>query len=181
MTGDLSLLPSQAKFRAKRMRIKAKINNFLWVFSGVWMGLIILVVGVFLILKLVAIQTNKNYQRTLNQYKTLLNSMSINQEVRYQAKVVGKVLANRFKYGETIEMVNNLFGKEINVVNLEIKDQKNFVVAGEVINGKDMNTVEDMVKEINDGYVDDFVSARLTSVRFDLKTGWSFIMEVTSI
>jgi len=75
---DLSLLPSQAKFRAKRMRIKAKITNFLWIFSGIWMGLVILVVGIFLILKLVLNQTQKNYQKTVNQYKTLLGDMSIN-------------------------------------------------------------------------------------------------------
>jgi len=178
MSSDLNLLPSQAKFRAKRMRLRAKITNFLWIFVGVWISVVILVMGIFLILNLVASQTNKNYQKDLNQYKVLLGSMSVNQKVKYQAKVVGKVLESRFKYGDVIEQINNLFYIEVNMDNMEIKSKNDFVINGSMVNGENMDSVEETVGEINQGLVDGFESAKLNAVKFDPKFGWSFVVEV---
>ena len=105
---DLNLLPSEAKFQAERMRLKAIINNFLWIFGGVWLLLVVIVFAIGLVLQLNLNRLTNNYKKGLTQYETLIGSMAINQKVKYQAKVVAKVLADRFKYGESMEMVRNL-------------------------------------------------------------------------
>lgn len=176
---NLNLLPSRAKFRAKRLRIQARITTFLWIFVGVWLGIVILTMGAFLILSLVLKQTDKNYQSDLAQYKILLENMSVNQKVKYQAKIVGKVLESRFEYGDAIEGVSALFGDEVNVDNVQIKDKNNFIIDGSVIDGSSaVDFVEEKVDAINRGMVDGFKSATLSNISFKPDSGWLFRVEV---
>jgi len=178
MSGDINLLPSQAKFQAKQISVKSKISSFLWIFVGGWVLLIIIVMGGFLVSKLIANQVNNKYQSVFNQYKTLLNSMVVNQQVKYQAKVVSQVLAERFEYGSSIEMVKSLFSENIKIEDIGIESKEQFVLSGIVNNGKFMSEVEQIVVSINNGEMDGFSGAILKDVQ--VKSGiWTFEMEVT--
>lgn len=177
MSGGINLLPSQAKFQAKQIALKSKISSFLWVFVGGWVLLMIIVLSVFFGSKLIVNQVNKKYQSVFNQYKTLLNSMVINQQVKYQAKVVGQVLAQRFEYGSSIETVKSLFSESIKLEDIQIEARKQFILKGVVNDGKLISEVEQRIVSINNGELEDFSHAALKDIQ--VKSGvWTFEMEV---
>lgn len=177
MSGDINLLPSRAKFQAKQISLKYKINSFLWIFVGGWVLLMVIVLGGFLISKLITNQVNKKYQTVFNQYKTLLSSMVVNQQVKYQAKVVSQVLAERFEYGSSIEMVKSLFSEAIKIEDIRIESKEQFVLIGTINDGKLMSEVEERVVSINNGELEGFSKAVLKDV--EIKSGvWTFEMEV---
>jgi type II secretory pathway component PulF len=175
---DLNLLPSQAKFQAQKMHLKSLINMFLWIFGGFWVVFLIIVLGIFLICKVTLDQLTKTYEKNETQYKSLVGSMATNQKVKYQAKVVAKVLSDRFEYGDSMEMVKTLFPSQIIIENIEIKEKKQFVLTGSDPNGKNMDLVEDKIADINNESVDGFLSANLTSVNITADKGWVFKVEV---
>jgi len=175
---DLNLLPSEAKFQAERIHIKAIVNNFLWIFGGIWLLLLLIIFVVNFILQLFLNKLNNDYQKNLTQYQTLIGSMATNQKVKYQAKIVGKVLTNRFKYGESMEMVKGLFSENVIIKNLEIQEPKKFMIYGSLKDGKDLSEVESKVVDINKDLVEGFKSAKIMDVSVDAIKGWLFNMEV---
>lgn len=175
---DLNLLPSQAKFQAERMHLKMVINNFLWVFGGLW---VLLLVGIFLfkfVLNLNLSSLDKNYKKVLGQYESLMENMSLNQKIKYQAKIVAKVLSDRFEYGNSMELVSGLFSEGIIIENLEVVESKKFQIEGRAVSGENMDEVEDRVTEINSGLVDGVVLAEIKDVVVDSVKGWRFVVEV---
>ena len=178
MSENINLLPSRAKFQAKRMALKLKIGYFSWIFGGVWLVLLLVILGGFYVSQFVLSQVNKKYQTTLGQYKTLVGSMVVNQQVKYQAKVVGQILEGRFEYGDSIEAVKSLFTDKVNIEDIQIEGKKQFVLSGSVEDGNYMGEVEEKLKSINGGGMEQFSGAVLKDV--DLDSGvWKFKMEVT--
>lgn len=178
MNNDINLLPSQAKFQAKRIALKSKITSFLWVFGGGWVLFLIIILGGFFVSQLVLSQVNKKYQTGLTQYKNLLGSMVVNQQVKYQAKVVGQVLAERFEYGSSIEMVKSLFSQNIKIEDVQIEGKKQFVLIGTTNDGNHVSEIEEKVVDINNGGLEGFSGAVLKNIQ--LKSGiWTFEMEVS--
>lgn len=179
MDGDLNLLPSQAKFQAKRMALKKKINSFLWIFGGFWVLLLVIVLGIFFISQIMLKNYDKDYQRGFEQYKSLLGSMVLNQQVKYQAKVVSKVLEERFEYGSSIERVKSLFSEGIKIEDMKIEDKNQFELIGKMTDGRLMDEVEEKVVMINQGKLKGFSRAKLNSIKLN-DDGWFFSMEVYS-
>ena len=177
MNNDINLLPSQAKFQAKRVALKAKINFFLWIFGGIWVVLLILVLGGFFISKMALNQVNKKYQTDLNQYKSLLGSMVVNQQVKYRAKIVGQVLGERFEYGSSIERIRSIFAENIKIDDIGIEGKKQFTLEGSVNDGKYVSEVEEKIVEINNGELEGFTKAVLKDIQIDNGV-WIFKMEV---
>jgi hypothetical protein len=64
--------------------------------------------------------------------------------------------------------------------NFEIKDKKQFLLKGTIVNGINISEVEDKVRDINLGLYPDFGLAKLNSVIIDYN-GWTFEMEVDLI
>jgi hypothetical protein len=178
MSNDINLLPSQAKFQAKKVALKAKITSFLWVFGGVWVLLLIIVLGGFFVSQVVLTQVNKKYQSNLTQYKSLLGNMAINQQVKYRAKIVGQVLGERFEYGSSIEKVKSLFSENIKIDDIEIEEKEKFSLKGSVTDGRYVSEVEEKVVAINNGELEEFSKAVLKDIQ--IASGvWVFKMEVT--
>jgi type II secretory pathway component PulF len=175
---ELNLLPSQAKFQAQRMHIKALVATFLWIFGGFWVIFLVVVLGIFLIFQVILNQLTKNYQKNESQYANLLGSIVINQKVNYQAKIVAKVLSDRFEYGKSMEIVKNMFSNGVVVDSMDIVDIKLFSVTGHLVDGQEMNAVEDKISQINNGEIDQFVSAKLTDVKVSIDNSWTFKVEV---
>jgi hypothetical protein len=175
---DLNLLPSSAKFQAERMRLKTIVNSFLWVFGGIWL---LLVISGFLfdfVLNFNLKKLNTEYKTVSSQYKSLSENMVLNQKIKYQAKIVAKVLSDRFEYGESMKLVSSLFSDKIIIDNLDITDKKKFEISGSVVEGENMNEVEKLVEQINSGLVDGVKSAEIKNVSVDTIKGWNFTMEV---
>lgn len=176
---DLNLLPSQAKFQAEKIHIKGIINNFLWIFSGLW---VLLLVGVFLfefISNLSLKKFNNDYQKVLGQYQSLVENMALNQKVKYQAKVVAKVLSDRFEYGESMKLVKGLFPPDIVIKNLGIVEVKKFQVDGFIQKGEALSDLEEIVDDINSGLVEGVSQVEIKDVSVDSNEGWKFILEVS--
>ena len=180
MKEDLNLLPSVAKFQAAKIKLKKKINVSMAIFLSVWV-LFMLVVFVWLgFTNILLNKANKENTLVLNQYKTLVGSVVLSKKNKYQAKIVGKVLSERFEYGVSIDKITKIFSENIILDNFEIKDKKQFVLKGFLDNGSNIIEVEEKVRDINLGLFSDFSSAKLNSLSVE-KNGWTFEMEVNLI
>jgi hypothetical protein len=104
--------------------------------------------------------------------------MILNQKIKYQAKIVAKVLSDRFEYGESMKLVSGLFSDKVIINDLDISDKRKFEISGNVIEGESMNEVEDLVEQINAGLVSGIKSAEIKNVSVDVIKGWNFTMEV---
>ncbi len=180
MKEDLNLLPSVAKFQAARIRLKKKIILFMGVFLGVWIFFIVLIFVLFGMNNFLLNKAKKNNSMVLSQYKSLVSNVVLSKKNKYQAKIVGKVLSERFEYGSSIEKINNLFSGNIILEDFKIKNKKQFVLNGKVDNGPDMIKVEEMIRDINLGLESDFKSAKLNSI-YIKDNSWIFEMEVNLI
>ena len=107
----------------------------------------------------------------------MVTNVVLSKKNKYQAKLVGKVLSERFEYGASIEKITKIFSEKIKIDNFEIKDKKQFLLKGSMDDGKDMNEVEEKVKDINSGLFPDFVSSKLVSIDI-IGSKWNFEMEV---
>jgi len=180
MKEGLNLLPSVAKFQAAKIKLKKKINLSMSIFLGCW---VLFVIIVFLWVGLNNLLLNKAKKENilaLNQYKSLVSSVVLSKKNKYQAKLVGKVLSERFEYGASIDKITKIFSDSIVLENFEIKNKKQFILKCSLIDGSNMIEVEEKIRDINLGLFSDFKSANLNSIGIEA-IGWKFEMEVNLI
>lgn len=177
MREGLNLLPSVAKFQAAKIKLKKKINLIMFLFLGLWVLSVLVVFGIFLANDYSLKNAEKKKNLALNKYKTLVTNVVISQKNKYQAKLVGQVLKERFEYGTSIEKVTNLFSENIELESFEIKTAKKFLLKGYLRDGRNLSEVEEKVKNISKGLYEGFDRANLTSVIVSGK-GWTFEVEV---
>ncbi|HPT66321.1 MAG TPA: hypothetical protein PK257_03375 [Candidatus Woesebacteria bacterium] len=180
MKEGLNLLPSVAKFQASKIRLKKKINLFMAIFLGCWVLSIIIVFVLLGFNNLLLNKAKKENSLVLKQYKSLVSSVVLSKRNKYQAKLVGKVLSERFEYGASIDKIKKLFSEDITLENFEIKNKKQFLLKYSLIDGSKIADVEEKVKDINLGLFSDFKSAKLNSIGVS-SSGWKFEMEVNLI
>lgn len=180
MNEGLNLLPSMAKFQAAKIRLKKRINLGMGIFFGCWVLLVIIILGWFWFNNFLLKKAENKNTTALNNYRSLATSVVLSKKNKYQAKVVGQVLKERFEYGSTIEKITNLFSENIILENFEIGDKKQFLLKGSIINGINISEIEDKVRDINLGLYPDFSLAKLNSVAIS-ENGWTFEMEVDLI
>jgi hypothetical protein len=178
MKEGLNLLPSVAKFQAAKVNLKKKIGLGMSIFLGFWV-LFIIVVFVWLgINNFLLNRAKKENTLVLDRYKTLVPNVVISKKNKYQAKLVGKVLNERFEYGASIEKIKNIFSENIILEDFQIKNKKQFILKYSLNDGSGMNEVEAKIRDINAGFIPDFKLVKLNSI--DVKdNGWNFEMEVT--
>lgn len=177
MKEGLNLLPSVAKFQAAKINLKKKIGLGMGIFLGFW---VLFIIVVFVWLGIDSFLLNKAKKENvfaLDKYKTLVTNVVISKKNKYQAKLVGKVLNERFEYGASIEKISNIFSENIILENFEIKAKKQFILKYSLSDGSNMNEVEEKIRDINDGLISDFKSAKLNSISVK-NNGWDFEMEV---
>jgi len=180
MKEGLNLLPSVAKFQAAKVKLKKKISLVTGIFLGCWV-LSMVIIFVWLGLNNILLnKAKKENTSTLNQYKSLVSSVVLSKKNKYQAKLVGKVLNERFEYGASINKITKIFSGNIVLENFEIKNKRQFILKCFLFDGSSMIEVEEKVRDINLGMFSDFKSAKLNSIGVD-KDGWKFEMEVDLI
>ena len=177
MSLSLNLLPSQAKFQANKIRLQKKVRGFVWIFGGVWLGVVVLVLTFWLIFKLGLESDKKEYMRVLAQYKTLSDSAIASEKLKYRAKLVGKVLEERFEYGESMRKISLLFSAGVNLENIELKERNHFELSGAAEGLAGIDEVEEKVEEIEAGRMDGFGSAKMLSLVL-VGNVWDFKVEV---
>lgn len=177
MKEGLNLLPSVAKFQAARINLKKKIGKVMAIFLAVWVLSIITIFTLWGIKGLLLKTAKKNNVFVLDKYKSLVTNVVLSKKNKYQAKLVSTVLSQRFEYGESIKKITTIFSENINLENFEIKNKKQFVLKYSVANGIDVKEVEEKIRDINDGFLPDFKSAKLNSIGVKDNV-WSLEMEV---
>ncbi len=180
MKEGLNLLPSMAKFQAAKIKLKKIINLVMVAFLSFWILSAVIIFGWLGVNNFLLKQTEAKSTKTLNNYKSLATSVILSKKNKYQAKLVGQVLKERFEYGSLIKKIMDFFPENITLENFEIKNKKQFLLEGVLTNGLDMDYIEDKVKDINSGLYPDFSSANLTSIMIN-SNSWSFEMEVNLI
>lgn len=180
MKEGLNLLPSVAKFQAAKIKLKKKIRFGMGVFLGVLVFLMIVIFTWLGINNYLLTKAQKENTTALDKYKSLATNVVLSKRNKYQAKLVGKVLSERFEYGASIDKITKMFSTNINVDNFDIKSERQFILKGVLSNGANMIEVEEKVRDINLGLIDGFKSAKLKTVTVGVN-GWTFEMEVNLI
>lgn len=174
---DLNLLPSEAKFQAAKIKLKKKINTFMWLFSGFWLVLIMIIFIIWFWGKTSLNSNEKTYQKTLKNYQSMVGNVVISQQIKFQAKLVGKLLGDRFEYGSAVKKVMQLFSTDVIINDFEIQEGRRFTIKGTVL-GENLDEVENKSDDINNGKVENFSSARVTSLVIYPDGSCKFEMEV---
>jgi hypothetical protein len=180
MKEGLNLLPSVAKFQAAKIKLKKKINLAMIVFLGSWVFIMVVVFGWLWVNEYLLNNAKKTNTSALNRYKSLVSNAVLSQKNKYQAKLVGEVLSERFEYGTSIQKITTLFSDNVVLKNFEINDKKQFILDGFLVNGANMDEIEEKINNINSGLIPDLKSAKLDTVSVN-GDGWSFEMEVDLI
>lgn len=179
MKQDLNLLPSVAKFQAAKIRLKKRIFLFMSIFLGIWVFLMVFIFIWSGINSLLLTKAKKDNTTALDKYKSLVTDVVLSKNNKYQAKIVGKVLNDRFEYGASIEKIMNVFSGDIKLEDFKIKGKKQFILNGSTA-GSNLITVEEMIRDINLGLDSDFKSVTLNNVSIGSNL-WKFEMEVNLI
>ncbi|MFA6185246.1 MAG: hypothetical protein WCT51_01675 [Candidatus Shapirobacteria bacterium] len=180
MKEGLNLLPSVAKFQAAKIKLKKRINFGMSIFFGCWVLSVIVIFSWLWFCNYSLKKTENKNTTALNKYKSLATNVVLSKRNKYQAKLVGQVLKERFEYGSSIEKITNLFSENITLENFEIGNKKQFMLKGVMTNGKDISEVEEKVRDINLGLYPDFRLAKLNSISIG-SNNWTFEMEVDLI
>lgn len=175
---DLNLLPSQAKFQAVRMQmIRLNKKIMIWILA-VWTVILIVVFGVDLVNKQLLSREQDKQKKVKAQYLALSDNVVVSQKLKYRAKMVGGVLADRFEYGKAFAAVNNLFPPEIVIENFSLQKQGSFKIDGNIPDLTKVKVFESMVMAINAGENPSFSEAVVNSIGI-YQGRWNYGMEVT--
>lgn len=177
MNEGLNLLPSVAKFQAAKIKLKKRINLAMGVFLGFWILSIIIIFGWLLFNNYLLKQAENRNNMALNTYKSLVTNVVLSKKNKYQAKLVGQILNERFEYGTLIQKISSLFSDNVSIGDFNIKEKKAFVLKGTLSNSAGMSEVEEKVRDINLGYYPDFKSAKLNTIELGARQ-WTFEVEV---
>lgn len=177
MTDSLNLLPSQAKFQAKRIKLEKNVRLFSGLILTVWIMVMAVVLGLFWFGQKNLMEIKKRRDRAMLVYKDLIKEGVAGEQLKLRAKMVGKVLAERFEYGKTIKKMDKLFlTSKVTVENFDMKGRGVFALKGRTV-GDGIDEVDKRITEINNKEVDDFEEAKMTSLSYSDGV-WSFAMEV---
>ncbi|MFA5828205.1 MAG: hypothetical protein WC841_02505 [Candidatus Shapirobacteria bacterium] len=178
MSADLNLLPSQAKFQAARIKVKSQVSRVMILISVLWvLGLVVVFLFWFLA-KMALVADEKKYKKAVTDFQGISDAVLNSEQLKYRAKIVGEILNKRFEYGKAFQTVTTLFPSVINLDKYELKSQKIFSVSGVVPDWKEVDTLEEIVRDVNDGLSEGFMSAKLNSLVYSTEKGWTFDMEV---
>jgi len=174
---EVNLLPNVAKFQADKVNFSRKMVGVTMTIGTVWVLVLAVVMTFYWINRINFSKTESKHKALLADYLSMSEGVIVNQNLRYKLKLVNQVLSQRFEYGKAFRQMESLFGDEVKLSSLELKDDKSFSFSGEVTNGELMDMVERKIIDINEGRVDGFFGARISSVENEADL-WKFDLEV---
>lgn len=174
---SVSLLPSQAKFQLAKTKLKEKLLVVMVVVVLIWLVASLSIWVWWIIQNQKYKSTKLDYEKVSVEYKNRKDELLTSYKLKYQAKMVGRVLASRFEYGKAITNINNLLPKDIAIDTFKIQGQNSFLISYSTTEGKNIDIVEEKLEEIKNNKITEFESAKLNSLSFD-NNNWKFILEV---
>ena len=176
---DLNLMPSQAKFQAARMKMKELAKKVTTTMAVVWLLAVLLMMIAWLSTKWWLTVENNKYQKEINAFLSMSEVTVTSQVIKYRAKLLGKILADRFEYYEAFSKIGKLFPEEVTVKDISLKDQSLFRLSLLVSTGKLLDQVEKRIEEINKGEVSGIMSAKILGVSYvRADSSWTVSLEV---
>jgi hypothetical protein len=176
---DLNLLPSQAKFQAKKNQLMATVRKWSYVFGALWLGALVVVFAWWMLSGMQLKSSQKDYKKVLADYEGLSDGAVLSERLKYQAKLVGQVLNERFEYGEAIKKVSGLFSDRIKLNDVNLTEKNLFRLVGTTEGIKGSDEVEEKAAMINRGEVEGLESAEIRSLGWS-SNFWDFELEVKS-
>jgi len=174
---EVNLLSNVAKFQADKINFSRKMVRVMGIMASLWMVVLAIVMGFYWTSRISFTKTESSYKTLYADYLSMSEGVVINQNLRYKLKQVNQVLNQRFEYGKAFRQMENLFGAEVKVSGLELKEDRRFQLSGEVSSGELMDMVEKKVIDINGGKTDDFANAQMDSIK-NIGDRWTFDLEV---
>lgn len=174
---SVSLLPSQAKFQLAKTKLKEKLLVIMVSVISVWLVASLSIWVWWIIQNQKLSKAKADYNQVSLEYKNRKDDLLTSYKLKYEAKMVGKVLANRFEYGKAITNINNLLPKDIMIDTFKIQAQNSFLISYSTMDGKNIDIVEEKLGEIKNKKIADFESAKINSLSVD-KNNWKFTLEV---
>lgn len=176
---SLNLLPNQAKFRIDEMRSVTLSKKFLKIFLFVW---VILVSIVFALLQgemWWLSKKNEQYKVVSDSYLQSANEIVISQMIKFRAKLLGKVLTERFEYADAFGVVGKIFDSKIKIKDFELKEKSFFLMNVVAPDNESMKLVESRVNEINSGVEPNIKKVVIKSTNYSKSLGeWLVSLEV---
>jgi len=176
---DLNLMPSQAKFQVARIRMKEIAKKTTTVIVVVWLSAALLMLMAWFSAKWWLTMENNKFQKEQKAFLSMSDSVVTSQVVKYRAKLLGKILADRFEYYEAFSKIGKLFSEEVTVRDINLKDQSLFKLSLLVSTGKLLDQVEKRIEEINKGTVEGIIQAKILGVSYTrIEKAWIVGLEV---
>jgi hypothetical protein len=146
---SLNLLPSQAKFQAEKIKAISLAKKILTIFLILWVFVVMIILGIEQGYKIWLNNQNVKYQDVVSNYMQSAQEIVVTQTIKFRAKLLGKVLADRFEYSDAFNVVGNIFDSNIVIKDFELKENRYFMMTVEASDSTAMTTLESRIKEIN--------------------------------
>ncbi len=173
---ELNLLPSRARFQQKKIKLRKKIALFMTGMVSV-LAVMLATVGFFWILSSLKLKTEeRRYNTVLKDYESLVQGVATSQDLKYKAKILGRVLSERFEYGNFIKRIDSFLINNVTIEDYKLVGLEKIRING-LATGENIEEVEKKVDQINRGEVEGFASAKLVSLLVN-KGVWKFSLEV---
>lgn len=176
---NLNLLPNQAKFQAERMKLQASLKKIMIWALGVWLVIVVIVLGLYFGSDLLLNLEEKKYSQSLASFKAMAPEVVAGQTLKYRAKVLGQVLKGRFEYSAAFERINSLFEENVKIVKFELKEKESFDVQVEGKGPGAIDYLESRVEEVNRGGVEGIKTIIMDKVTYtSSEDSWKVYLEV---
>jgi hypothetical protein len=173
MNSKINLLPNAAKFKAYRQLMRTLNKKIVEWEIGVGVVVIVLTIAVG-----VGVRTwSSRVEKTLNHWKQEFTNLGpgveASQKIKYQAKIVGRVMDERFEYGQAFGAIGKLFPPEVILEKSDFKNEGSFNVTGTIPTDIGVDQVESIIRDINEGKNDYFTKMELKKMNWNME-GWQF-------
>ncbi len=176
---SLNLLPNQAKFQVKKIRAIALSRKIMITFLIIWVVLVLVVLGLEQGEKWWLNKQNMGYKLVVADYLQSSPEIVTSQTIKFRAKLLGKVLADRFEYADAFKIVGTAFDDSIKIKDFELKEKSFFLVSVVVEDNQTMKLLENRIGEINFGGEPAIKKIVIKSVVFTkVEAKWLLTMEV---
>lgn len=174
---DLNLLPSSAKFQAKKIQLRKRIGELSVGLLIIWVLSIMMVFAWWYIGKMALEKEADANSRVSKEFAALAQEIVVGQDLKTKAKLVGEVLDKRFEYSRAFEQVSGMFPEEIILKDFDLEDKTNIGLTGISYSSEGMDKLELLIEEINRGENEDFSKASIEKVVLN-GSYWEFTIKV---
>lgn len=176
---SLNLLPSQAKFQAEKIRANALAKKILTFFLIGWVVVVLVILAVEQGYKMWLKNQKVKYDNVVSNYMQSASEIVVSQTVKFRAKLLGKVLTDRFEYSDAFNVVGNIFDSSVAIKDFELKENSYFTMMVSVSDSPSMTKLESRIKEINLGNEEKIKNVKLNSASYSKSSGeWLVNLEV---